>query len=93
MTKGRGRIEESISALSRQLSQALNQSTKMRAYYFDNVEGDQRLPHVDSSRPDVTEAELKRIDIKYWHIPIDTNGNWEQVSSIACTGHSDSSLI
>jgi 1,2-dihydroxy-3-keto-5-methylthiopentene dioxygenase len=51
----------------------------MRAYYNDNVAGDQRLPHIDTTRPDVSEEELKKIDIQYWFIPIDADGNWEQV--------------
>jgi len=39
----------------------------MRAYYFDNLPGDQRLPH-DSGRP-VPDEILKSIGILYWHIP------------------------
>jgi 1,2-dihydroxy-3-keto-5-methylthiopentene dioxygenase len=51
----------------------------MRAYYYDNVPGDQRLPHIDTNRPDVSKEELKKIDIQYWFIPIDADGKWEQV--------------
>ncbi|KZV92528.1 Acireductone dioxygenase, partial [Exidia glandulosa HHB12029] len=39
----------------------------MRAYYFDNVPGDQRLLH-DSGRG-VTEEQLKQIGVLYWHLP------------------------
>ncbi|KAI0067516.1 1,2-dihydroxy-3-keto-5-methylthiopentene dioxygenase [Artomyces pyxidatus] len=49
----------------------------MRAYYFDNVPGDQRLPH-DSQRP-VSEETLKGLGILHWRIPIDTPGGWEPV--------------
>lgn len=48
---------------------------KMRAYYFDDIPGDQRLPH-DSGKP-VTETELKKIGVLHWHIPIDEAGTWE----------------
>lgn len=54
----------------------------MKAYYYDNIEGDQRLPHVDTSRSQVSEEELKAIDVHYWHIPIDSDGNWEQVGDL-----------
>jgi len=49
----------------------------MKAYYFDNVEGDQRLPHFDGRLVD--EKTLERLGVKYWFIPIDKDGNWEQV--------------
>ncbi|KAG8215128.1 1,2-dihydroxy-3-keto-5-methylthiopentene dioxygenase [Butyriboletus roseoflavus] len=42
----------------------------MRAYYFDNIPGDQRLPH-DSGTP-VDDAVLASIGVLHWHIPIDT---------------------
>lgn len=42
----------------------------MRAYYFDNVPGDQRLPHdCVPSRP-VSDATLAAINVKYWAIPV-----------------------
>ncbi|KAH7911271.1 Acireductone dioxygenase ARD family [Hygrophoropsis aurantiaca] len=41
----------------------------MRAYYFDNVPGDQRLLH-DSGRP-VKEGVLHELGVRHWHIPID----------------------
>lgn len=52
----------------------------MKAYYFDNVPGDQRLPHFDPSLPSLSESDLKKIGVNYWFIPIDADGNWEQVS-------------
>lgn len=51
----------------------------MRAYYHDNVMGDQRLPHIDTNRPDVSKEELAKIDVVLWSIPVDADGNWEQV--------------
>ena len=36
----------------------------MRAYYFDNIEGDQRLPH-DSGRA-VTAEQLRKIGVLHW---------------------------
>ena len=43
----------------------------MRAYYFDNLSGDQRLPHdCVPSRP-VSLETLEAHDIKFWHIPLD----------------------
>jgi len=42
----------------------------MRAYYFDNVPGDQRLPHdYIPSRP-VSIETLASIGVKYWTIPV-----------------------
>jgi len=51
----------------------------MKAYYFDNAEGDQRLPHFDENRPPVDVNTLEKIHVKYRSIPIDKDGNWEQV--------------
>ena len=43
----------------------------MRAYYFDNLPGDQRLPHdCVPSRP-VSIETLEAHDIKFWYIPLD----------------------
>lgn len=43
----------------------------MRAYYFDNLPGDQRLPHdYVPSRP-VPPALLESIGVKYWEIPVE----------------------
>ena len=41
----------------------------MRAYFFDNLPGDQRLPH-DSSRS-VDAETLNKIKVEFWHIPVD----------------------
>jgi len=41
----------------------------MRAYYFDDLPGDQRLPH-DSGKP-VDAATLSAIGVLHWHIPVD----------------------
>ncbi|KAI0166397.1 Acireductone dioxygenase ARD family [Xylariaceae sp. FL1272] len=38
----------------------------MRAYWYDNVAGDQRLPH--NSGKDVDQAELERIGVLYYRI-------------------------
>jgi len=48
----------------------------MRAYYFDNIPGDQRLAH-DSGNP-VPPETLKSAGVLHWAIPIDESGNWEQ---------------
>lgn len=48
----------------------------MRAYYFDNIPGDQRLPH-DSGKS-VSEQTLGSIGVLHWSIPIDEAGTWEQ---------------
>jgi hypothetical protein len=55
-------------------------------YYFDNVEGDQRLPHFDESLPPVDVHTLQRIRVEYWFIPVDKDGNWEQVCVSLGTG-------
>lgn len=51
----------------------------MKVYYFDNVEGDQRLPHSDESLPPADQNTLERIGVSYWSIPIDLDGKWQQV--------------
>lgn len=51
----------------------------MKAYYFDNAEGDQRLPHFDESLPPVDMNILEKSHIQHWFIPVDKDGNWEQV--------------
>ncbi|KAG8861627.1 1,2-dihydroxy-3-keto-5-methylthiopentene dioxygenase [Serendipita sp. 411] len=50
----------------------------MKAYYFDNVEGDQRLPHHNPDLPPVGLQQLESCGVRYWYIPIDSDGNWEQ---------------
>ncbi|KAF8985943.1 Acireductone dioxygenase ARD family [Cyathus striatus] len=53
----------------------------MRAYYFDNLPGDQRLPHsYDPPRP-VSVETLEKINVKYWFIPLE--GHLEEVNKIA----------
>ncbi|KIJ93954.1 hypothetical protein K443DRAFT_684137 [Laccaria amethystina LaAM-08-1] len=43
----------------------------MRAYYYDNIPGDQRLPHdYVPSRP-VSEDTLDKIGVKHWTIPVE----------------------
>jgi 1,2-dihydroxy-3-keto-5-methylthiopentene dioxygenase len=45
----------------------------MRAYYFDNLPGDQRLPHdCFPSRP-VSLETLQRIKVTHWHIPVENH--------------------
>jgi 1,2-dihydroxy-3-keto-5-methylthiopentene dioxygenase len=54
----------------------------MRAYFFDNLEGDQRLPH--DSGIEVSEEVLKSIGVLHWHIPVDAQGKYEQeVAAVA----------
>ena len=54
----------------------------MRAYYFDNAPGDQRLPH-DSGR-EVPLETLAALGVLYWRIPVDTPGGWEpKINAIA----------
>jgi len=47
----------------------------MRAYYYDNLPGDQRLDH-DSGRP-VDLDHLRKLGVLLWHVPIDDSGVWE----------------
>ncbi|KAH8113092.1 1,2-dihydroxy-3-keto-5-methylthiopentene dioxygenase [Phellopilus nigrolimitatus] len=54
----------------------------MRAYFFDDVPGDQRLAH-DSGEP-VSEETLTALGVLYWHIPLDNNAVAEaQIDAIA----------
>lgn len=54
----------------------------MRAYYFDNLPGDQCLQH-DSGRS-VDQADLRKFGVLYWTVPLDGPGGWEpQINSIA----------
>jgi 1,2-dihydroxy-3-keto-5-methylthiopentene dioxygenase len=53
----------------------------MRAYYFDNVPGDQRLPHdYNPSRP-VSEETLSKLNVLHWTIPVD--GHEDKLNAIA----------
>jgi 1,2-dihydroxy-3-keto-5-methylthiopentene dioxygenase len=49
----------------------------MRAYYFDNLPGDQRLPH--NSETSVDNADLRKLGVLHWVIPLDQDspGGWE----------------
>jgi len=52
----------------------------MRAYYFDNVPGDQRLPH-NSGRA-VAPSTLDAIGVLHWHIPIDESPSEAHIKQI-----------
>ncbi|KAI9451488.1 1,2-dihydroxy-3-keto-5-methylthiopentene dioxygenase [Russula earlei] len=49
----------------------------MRAYYFDNIAGDQRLPH-DSGRY-TDHAHLRSLGVLHWNVSLDSRlgGGWE----------------
>lgn len=54
----------------------------MRAYYMDDLPGDQRLLH-DSGNA-VSDETLDKLGVLRWHIPVDPAGEWEsQVDKIA----------
>lgn len=54
----------------------------MRAYYFDNLPGDQRLQH-DSGRS-VNSAHLYKLGVLYESIPPEGPGGWEsKIDTIA----------
>jgi len=49
----------------------LLQSSSMRAYYYDNLPGDQRLPHdCVPSRP-VSAENLAALGVKFWTVPVE----------------------
>ena len=53
----------------------------MRAYYYDNIPGDQRLSHdYVPSRP-VADETLESINIKYWQIQVE--GHELKIDAIA----------
>jgi 1,2-dihydroxy-3-keto-5-methylthiopentene dioxygenase len=54
----------------------------MRAYYFDNLPGDQRLQH-DSGRSTDSDH-LRELGVLYWTIPLDTPGGWELAIDTLC---------
>jgi 1,2-dihydroxy-3-keto-5-methylthiopentene dioxygenase len=55
----------------------------MRAYYFDNLPGDQRLPHdYIPSRP-ASEEVLSKLGVKTWHIPV--HGHEPKLDEVART--------
>jgi len=43
----------------------------MRAYYFDNLPGDQRLPHDCIPSQPVSPDKLTKLGLKFWTIPVD----------------------
>jgi len=47
----------------------------MRAYYLDNIPGDQRLPH--DSGNSVSDEALRVLHVLHWSIPIDDTGSWK----------------
>jgi len=56
----------------------------MRAYYFDNLPGDQRLQH-DSGRS-IDPSHLGKLGVLHWAIPLtqDSPGGWElEIDAIA----------
>ncbi|KAI0759535.1 1,2-dihydroxy-3-keto-5-methylthiopentene dioxygenase [Trametes elegans] len=58
----------------------------MRAYYFDNLPGDQHLPH-DSGRAVPLDA-LPALGVLYWPIPLDGPEGWEKtINAIADDRH------
>jgi len=53
----------------------------MRAYYFDNLPGDQRLPHDYVPTQPVSKDTLTKIGVKFWTIPV--AGYEDKLNSIA----------
>ena len=53
----------------------------MRAYYYDNIPGDQRLPHDYVPTRPVSAETLKAINVKYWNIPVE--GHESKINEIA----------
>ncbi|KAF9223259.1 1,2-dihydroxy-3-keto-5-methylthiopentene dioxygenase [Gyrodon lividus] len=53
----------------------------MRAYYLDDMPGDQRLPH-DSGKP-VDGNILKSIGVLHWYIPVPADEDYRNVEAIA----------
>ena len=43
----------------------------MRAYYYDNLSGDQRLPHDSSPSRSVSKERLQRLNVKTWTFSVD----------------------
>ncbi|KAG6853070.1 hypothetical protein C0991_007140, partial [Blastosporella zonata] len=43
----------------------------MRAYYYDNIPGDQRLPHDYIPSQPVSEEKLTALGVKFWSIPVE----------------------
>lgn len=55
----------------------------MRAYYFDNLPGDQRLPHDCVPSQSVSEEALKSINVFYKNIPVDSVDREDQLNRLA----------
>jgi len=53
----------------------------VRAYYFDDLPGDQRLLH-DSGIP-VDDATLAAIDVLHWHIPVPSTDDYPEIDTVA----------
>ncbi len=53
----------------------------MRAYYFDNLPGDQRLPHDYVPSRSVAPETLAALNVRFWHIPVD--GYEDAVNAVA----------
>jgi len=54
----------------------------MRAYYMDDLPGDQRMLHDTGNA--VSDETLDKLGVLRWHIPVDPTGEWEsQVDKIA----------
>jgi 1,2-dihydroxy-3-keto-5-methylthiopentene dioxygenase len=47
----------------------------MRAYYLDNLPGDQRLRHDSGKSTD--HDHLRRLRVLNWTVPLDSPGGWE----------------
>ncbi|KAK7042030.1 1,2-dihydroxy-3-keto-5-methylthiopentene dioxygenase [Favolaschia claudopus] len=54
----------------------------MRAYYYDNLPGDQRLPHDYAPTRPVAPETLTALNVLSWHIPID-EGHKDAVNAVA----------
>jgi len=53
----------------------------MRAYYFDNQPGDQRLPHDYNPSREVPLDRLPKLGLHYWQIPVD--GHETELNKVA----------
>jgi len=73
-----------VTVLHRSSSSSGFTRTIMRAYYLDNLPGDQRLQH-DSGRS-VDPPHLRKLGVIHWAIPLNQNspGEWEsEIDAIA----------
>ncbi|KAF9239484.1 1,2-dihydroxy-3-keto-5-methylthiopentene dioxygenase [Melanogaster broomeanus] len=53
----------------------------MRAYYFDDLPGDQRLLH-DSGKP-MDDTTLQLMGVLHWHIPVPADETYVEVDAVA----------